>query len=281
MGDVHVEAHADGVGRDQIIDLAALEHRDLGVAGRRRQHAHHHRRAAPEAAQHFGERVNLLGGESDDGRARRQSRKLGAAGIAQGRKTRAADDLGFGEKLADQRLQRVRTEDQGLLAAAGAKHAVGEDMAALRVDSELGLVDRGEGEVVGQIAALRLARVGHRHALGSAQNIARMGRNDPFLAGQQRDLAGALDRDHAVVDLPREQPQREADDAGGVGAHALDREVGLAGVGRPKDRPDRGIVTPRHDHHSGSARAKRKVANRQFKRVLTSILHCRPFWGRI
>ena len=35
MGDVHVEAHADGVGGDQIIDLAALEHRHLGVAGRR------------------------------------------------------------------------------------------------------------------------------------------------------------------------------------------------------------------------------------------------------
>ena len=33
MGDVHVEAHADGVGGDEIIDLAALEHRDLGVAG--------------------------------------------------------------------------------------------------------------------------------------------------------------------------------------------------------------------------------------------------------
>ena len=32
MGDVHVEAHADGVGGDEIIDLAALEHRDLGVA---------------------------------------------------------------------------------------------------------------------------------------------------------------------------------------------------------------------------------------------------------
>ena len=32
MGDVHVEAHADGVGGDQIIDLAALEHRHLGVA---------------------------------------------------------------------------------------------------------------------------------------------------------------------------------------------------------------------------------------------------------
>ena len=35
VGDVHVEAHADGVGGDEIIDLAALEHRHLGVAGGR------------------------------------------------------------------------------------------------------------------------------------------------------------------------------------------------------------------------------------------------------
>ncbi len=162
MGDVHVEAHADRVGGDQIIDLAALEHRDLGVAGGGRQRAHHHRRAALEAAQHLGQRVDLLGGEGDDGASRRQPAQLGRAGIAQGREARAADDLRFGQQLADQRLQRVGTEDQRLLAAARAKHPVGEDMAALRIDAELRLVDRGEGEVGRQrtfgrsIAALAL-----------------------------------------------------------------------------------------------------------------------------
>ena len=71
MGDVHVEAHADGVGGDEIIDLAALEHRHLGVAGRGRQSAHHHRRAALEAAQHLGQRIDLLGAR------RRRSRERG------------------------------------------------------------------------------------------------------------------------------------------------------------------------------------------------------------
>ena len=82
MGDIHVEAHADRVGGDEIIDLAALEHRHLGVAGRGRQRAHHHRRAALEPAQHLGQRVDLLGREPDDGGARRQPRQLGAAGCA-------------------------------------------------------------------------------------------------------------------------------------------------------------------------------------------------------
>ena len=37
MVDVHVEAHADRVGRDQEVDLAGLEELDLGVAGARAQ----------------------------------------------------------------------------------------------------------------------------------------------------------------------------------------------------------------------------------------------------
>ena len=147
MGDVHVEAHADRVGGDEIIDLAALEHRDLGVAGGGRERAHDDGGAALEAAQHLGERVDLLGGEGDDRRARRQARELDAAGIAQRREARPADDLGVGQQLANDRPQRVGAEDQRLLAAAGAEHAVGEDVAALRIDAELRLVDRGEGEI--------------------------------------------------------------------------------------------------------------------------------------
>ena len=61
MGHVHVEAHPDRVGRDEIVDLAALEHRNLGVARCGRECAHHNRRAAAKPAEHLGKRVNLLG----------------------------------------------------------------------------------------------------------------------------------------------------------------------------------------------------------------------------
>ena len=107
MGDVHVEAHADGIRGDQIIDLAALEHGNLRVARGGRQGAHDDCRAASEAAEHLGERVDLLGGEGDDRRPRRQARQLDVAGIAQGREARPADDLRFGQKLADDRLADV------------------------------------------------------------------------------------------------------------------------------------------------------------------------------
>ena len=86
-------------------------------------------------------------------------------------------------------LQRGRTEDQGLLAPAGAEHSVGEHVAALGVDAELGLVDRGEGEIALELAVVVTVAGGDGHAFGGAQEIARLGRHDPLLAGQQGDLA--------------------------------------------------------------------------------------------
>ena len=76
MVDIHVQAHADGVGRDQEIDLAGLEQSDLGVAGARTERAHHHRRAAALAADELGDGVDRLGGEGDDGAAPRQAGQL-------------------------------------------------------------------------------------------------------------------------------------------------------------------------------------------------------------
>ena len=78
--DVEVEPHADGVGRHQVVDLAGLIERDLGVAGPRRQRTQHHRGAAALAADQFGDGVNLLGGKRHDGGAARQPRQLLLAG---------------------------------------------------------------------------------------------------------------------------------------------------------------------------------------------------------
>ena len=50
--------------------------------------------------------------------------------------------------------------------------------------------------------------------------------------------------DDLVVDLARQQPQRQADHAGGMRQHPLDREMGLAGVGRPEHGGDAGAGSP-------------------------------------
>ena len=65
--DVEVEAHADGVGGDEVVDIAVLVELDLGVAGARRERAQHHGGAAALAADQFGDGVDLVGREGDDG----------------------------------------------------------------------------------------------------------------------------------------------------------------------------------------------------------------------
>ena len=63
----------------------------------------------------------------------------------------------------------------------------------------------------------------------------------------------------AYEDFAGEQAEREADDAGRVSAHPLDREMGLAGVGGPEDRPDRRVVLAGHyPSASGSLGAENK-----------------------
>ena len=86
-------------------------------------------------------------------------------------------------------------------------------MAALGVDAELCLVDRCEGEVAVELIVVVRVAAGYGHALGGAQEVAGGRGDDPFLAGQKRDLLLALDGGNPVVDLAGEQAQREADDA--------------------------------------------------------------------
>ena len=66
--DVEVETHADGIGRDEEVDVARLIERDLRVARARRQRAQHDRRAAALTADQLGDRIDLLRRERDDRR---------------------------------------------------------------------------------------------------------------------------------------------------------------------------------------------------------------------
>ena len=131
------------------------------------------------------------------------------------------------------------------------QQAVGEDVAALRIGGELHLVD-GEEVDVG-IA---------RHRLDRAHPVARLLRLDLLLAGDERDVVGADARGDLVVDLAREQAQRQADQARVVPEHALDRQVRLARIGGPEhgrhiadamlrdrgsfDKLSRGVIVARH-----------------------------------
>ena len=239
--DVEIETHADGVGRHQVVDLTGLIERDLRVARARRQCAEHDGRAAALAADKFGDRVNLLGREGDDGRAPRQPREFLLAGKGQLRQPRAADNADAGQEPLDDRPHGGGAEHQRLLAAAPVQHAVGENVAALEISGELDFVD-GEERYV-EVA---------RHRFDGGDPEARVRRLDLLLAGDQRHRIGAHPLDRAVVDLARQQPQRQADQPGRVRQHPLDGEMGFAGIGRPE-----------HGGNAGAARAQITISGRR------------------
>ena len=70
-------------------------------------------------------------------------------------------------------------------------------------------------------------------------------RSSPVIRATRR---GALLHHHAVVDLAGQQAQRKADQPAAMGQHPLDREMGLAGIGRPEHREHAGSIV-RHQRH--------------------------------
>ena len=250
MVHIHVEAHADGIGRHQVVDFARLEHVDLGVARARAHGAHHNRRAAALAADQLGDGVDLAGREADHRRAARQACCLLGADIGELGKAWAGYDVDVGQQPVQHRPDRVGAQQHGFIRAACVQYPVGEEMAALGVGCHLHLVD-------GEKRDWPL----DRHRFDGADEIARAGRGDLFLAGDQRHLVDALDRHDAVVVLARQQAQREADHARRVAKHALDREIGLTGIGRAENRGQAaGGAGGRHRRTFACTRAGRKAA---------------------
>ena len=145
--EIEVEAHADGVGGDEIVDIARLEHRHLGVAGAWRQRAEHDGSAALLAADQFADGIDLVGGEGDDGRAPRQAGQLLRSGIGEMRQPRPRHHRDASQQVLQDAMHGGRTEQQRFLAAAQMQDAVGEDVAALEIAGELHLVDGDEGGV--------------------------------------------------------------------------------------------------------------------------------------
>ena len=67
MVHIHVEAHANRIRRHQEIHFPVLIKRHLRIAGARRKPTHHHGATATPAAHSFGNGVNFLRAEGDNG----------------------------------------------------------------------------------------------------------------------------------------------------------------------------------------------------------------------
>jgi len=107
-------------------------------------------------------------------------------------------------------------------------------VATLEIGAELNLVDRQERHV--EVT---------RHGFDGRNPEARFRRLDLLLAGNQRHRVRADAIGHLVVDLARQQTQRQPDHAARMRQHPLDREVGLAGVGGAQNGGDAGAAGTR------------------------------------
>ena len=107
MVDIHIQAHANGVGGDQKIHFAGLIERHLGIAGSGAERAHDHRRAAALATDQLGNGIDGVGGEGDDRAAPGQAAELLRAVIGQFREPLAGDELRIRQEAPDQRGKRT------------------------------------------------------------------------------------------------------------------------------------------------------------------------------
>ena len=254
MVDVHVEAHPDGVRRHQKIHLSLLIQRHLGVPRPRAEAAHHDRATAFAAPDQFGDGVDLGGTESDHGGARRQTHEFGRPRVGQLRQTGPRLNGRVRHQAAQQRADRLGAEEHRLDHAAGVQQALGEHVATVGIGAKLDLVDRDELDIAVE-----------RHRLHRAGEPFGVGRDDLFLPRNQGDAPRTFAGDHAIVVLPREQAQREADDAGGVAEHPLHGKMRLAGIRRTED----GL-------HAGGETGIQAVHGRMFVRRGEE---CMGFWG--
>ena len=229
--EVHVQAHADGVGGDQIVDLASLIHLDLLVAGAGAQCAQNNRAAPAHALERLSDVINIGRREHHDGAAPRHLLQLLRRDVAEFGKARPGFDLAVGQQFPDHPGHGVRPHEHGLHGPAGVEQAVGEDVAALGVGTELHLVDGEEGH-------------GHvqRHGLDRADPVAGVAGDDLLFTSDERDLRHALLADNLVVVLTGEKAEGKADHTGRVAEHALDGQKRLAGIGRAENRGHRPLV---------------------------------------
>ncbi len=235
MPEIEIQAHSDGIGGDQEVDITILIKLDLGVAGARAEPPHHHRRATTLAAHQLGNLIDIGNPEGDDGAAARQSCQLLRPGKAELREPPARLEARIREHLAQQRTGGLGAKEHRFMDAAGMQDTISEDVATLTITGKLHLVHRDKIIASPQPIIIHHRRAAKRHRFNSAAQIARAGWQNPFLSGDQADLRGTKARHQTVVILTRQKPQRKADHTAGIAGHPFQREMRLAGIGRAEN----------------------------------------------
>ncbi len=152
------------------------------------------------ALDQFGDGVNFISRECHDRGTPRLPRDLAVAGEFKLREPRPGDDAGAGQQSLDDRAHGGSTQQQRFVAAAPMQDAVGEDMPAFQIGGDLDFIDREKRHV--EIP---------RHGFHGGDPEPRLRRFYLFFAGNERHGSDAGAIDDLVVDLARQEPQRQPD----------------------------------------------------------------------
>ena len=226
---IQIQAHPNCVGGDQIVNLAILIEVHLSIPRAGAERPHDHCRPALLTAQQFRDSVDTIDREPDDGTARGHPADLFRPGIDQLRHPLTPDKLHLGHQSRNGAAHGVGPQKQRLARAARPQQAVGENMAAFRVGTELDFVD---GYEIGTHA------FGHR--LDRADPILGARGHDPFFARDKRHDRRPANGDDLVINLAREQTQRQANDTGPVAQHTFNRVMRFTCVRRAQYGHDSG-----------------------------------------
>ncbi len=174
--------------------------------------------------------------------------------------TRPGDDRRARHQRFDRAPHGRRTDQQRFVRSAAVEKTVGKNVAAIESCGELNFIDRDEGK--SPVA---------RHGLDRRDPITRGLGFDLLFAGDEGDGLAADARDHAVIDLARQKPQRQSDHAILMREHALDRIMRLAGVGRPQENSDATRAFERVELRGGNGNIHREGCCLKSKRVASAV----------
>ena len=97
MVNIHIQSHANCIGRHQIIDGAGLIELDLRIARARAESAHNNRGAAFLLANNFGQCINIFDRKGGNGRSTGQARQLFHIGPSERREATAGFNVDVGK----------------------------------------------------------------------------------------------------------------------------------------------------------------------------------------
>jgi hypothetical protein len=225
--DIEIEAHADRVGGDEIVDIAGLKISTCALRVRG-QRAEHHSRTAALAADQLGDGVDLVGREGDDGGASRQAGELLRSPAKRGSRSAGRVTIDWRRGSASRssgawcppssmvssrprrfRMRSVKTWPRSRSPAIWPSSTARNDTS----------ISSGIASTVADPEA-RAGGLIFSSPVTSATLSRRHGRDD------------------LGVDLACEEPQRQPDQPRGMRQHPLDREMRLAGVGGAEHRGD-------------------------------------------